>query len=328
MFRILYKTFALKIILILLVIFSTVNLVFVYLNTAGPLNEPIELIIERGLSKREIVEKLYEHDIIRFPNVLHMVTKFYGLKYKIKSGEYLFTAQITPYQVLEILTNGKSIVRKFVVPEGFTVRQIFDRLYEETRLVGEIHENITEGFLLPETYFFSYSDQRQMLVEQMKKDMSKLLDELMIFLDPLSPLKTRLDVLKLASIVERETNLDIEKPRVAAVYINRLKKGMKLQADPTTIYAITLGKTALGRQLVRSDLFMESPYNTYMVYGLPPTPIACPGRKAIEAAIKPAKTNEIFFVANGRGGHNFSTNAKDHINNVNNYRKILNSSKK
>jgi UPF0755 protein len=323
LFRIIYKTFALKLILILLIIFSTINLVFVYLNTAGPLKEPVELIIERGLSKREVVEKLHEHNVIRFPNVLYLITKFYGLKYKIKSGEYLFTSQITPIQVLEILTNGKSIVRKFVVPEGFTVRQIFDRLYEETRLVGEIHENITEGFLLPDTYFFSYNDQRQMLVEQMKKEMSKLLDDLMVHLSVTSPLKTRLDVLKLASIVERETNLDEEKPRVAAVYINRLKKGMKLQADPTTIYAITLGKTNLGRPLVRSDLFIESPYNTYMVYGLPPTPIACPGRRAIEAAIKPANTNDLFFVANGRGGHNFSTNARDHINNVNAYRKIL-----
>jgi UPF0755 protein len=322
--RLIYKTFALKIIIFLLVIFSTVNLVFVYLNTAGPLKEPKELVIERGLSKKQIIETLYANEVIRFPNVLYLFTKCYGLKYQIKSGEYLFTSQITPLQVLEILTKGKSIVRKLVIPEGLTIQQIIDKLYQDNRLVGEIHEDITEGFLLPDTYFYSYNDQRQMLVDQMKKNMSKLLDELMDRLLPTSPLKSRIDVLKLASIVERETSLDIEKPRVAAVYINRLKKGMKLQADPTTIYAITLGKTNLGRPLVRSDLFLESPFNTYVVYGLPPTPIACPGKKAIEAAISPAKTNEIFFVANGRGGHNFSTNAKDHINHVNNYRKILN----
>lgn len=323
MIRIIYKTFAFKLIIALLVFISTINLVFVYINTAGPLQESTELIIERGLSKKAIIEKLYTNNIIRFPQIFYMITKFYGIKYKIKSGEYLFTSRITPLQVLEILTKGKSIVRKLIIPEGLTIKQIFDKLYENKLLIGEIHENITEGFLLPDTYFYSYNDQRQMLVDQMKTNMSKLLDEVMPKLSTLSPLKSRIDVLKLASIVEKETSLDSEKPRVAAVYINRLKKGMKLQADPTTIYAITLGKHNLGRPLVKSDLFTKSPYNTYMVYGLPPTPIACPGRVAIEAVITPLITNELYFVANGKGGHNFSTNAKDHIKNVNIYKKII-----
>jgi UPF0755 protein len=149
--------------------------------------------------------------------------------------------------------------------------------------------------------------------------MSEILDKYMLELSPDSPLKTRMDVLTLASIVEKEAFFDDEKPHIAGVFINRLKKGMKLQADPTTIYGITLGKSKLGRMLTRKDLLIKSEYNTYHIHGLPPTPIACPGIKSIAAVVHPLKTNDLYFVVDGTGRHKFSHDFKIHNNNIQEY---------
>ena len=176
---------------------------------------------------------------------------------------------------------------------------------------------------MPSTYFYTFQDQRNKIVATMTKLMSDTLDELMPQLSQDSPIKTREDVLILASIVEKEALFDEERPRIAAVFLNRMKKKMKLQADPTTIYAITLGKYKLGRPLTKSDLKTISKFNTYHSLGLPPTPIACPGRKSIEAVIKPLKTKDIYFVVDGTGGHKFSSTLQSHIENVNAYRKSV-----
>jgi UPF0755 protein len=173
---------------------------------------------------------------------------------------------------------------------------------------------------MPSTYFYSYGDQKERLIEQMRKAMTLALDEVTAKLSADSPLKSRLDVLILASIVEKETGLDSERTTIAGVFINRLKKGMKLQADPTSIYAITEGKFKLARPLTKKDLAIISPYNTYYTSGLPPGPIACPGVKSLNAVVTPAKTNALYFVVNGKGGHNFSSNLMDHNENVLKYR--------
>lgn len=210
-----------------------------------------------------------------------------------------------------------------IIPEGITVSEIISKINGEERLVGEIIGTIPEGFLMPSTYFYSYGDQKEQIISKMRTLMSLELDKVMTRLLPNSPLKNRLDVLTLASIVEKEATLDEEKPIIAAVFINRLKKNMRLQACPTTIYAITRGQYKLTRNLTKKDLTIKSPYNTYYTPNLPPGPISCPGVKSLEAVVNPAKVNFLYFVSNGKLGHYFSSNYDDHIRYVGTYRKSL-----
>lgn len=288
----------------------------------GPLKEDREIIIEPGKNVSEIVEQLSSERIIFAPTLFKTILVIYDkVKTPVKSGEYYLSRKISPLQVIRILGSGKSIIRRFIVLEGDTVHNTLDKLKSYSRLIGSVEENITEGFLFPNTYFYSFRDQRSKLIIDMKRQMSETLDELMPELDPKSPLKTRMDVITLASIIEKEALYDYEKPHIASVFLNRLNKNMKLQADPTTIYAITKGKGKLGRLLRRKDLKIESEYNTYHVYGLPPTPICCPGRKSIEAVIKPFKTNDLYFVVDGTGRHKFSSNYEQHNRNIIEYKR-------
>lgn len=287
----------------------------------GPLKEDKEILVEPGYSISEIVEKLHNEKIITSPLLFKSILIIYDkIKTPVKSGEYYVARKISPLQVIRTLGSGKSILRRLTILEGETVHNILTQLKLSKRLIGTVEENITEGFLFPNTYFYSFQDQRSRLIIDMKRQMSDILDELMPELDPKSPLKTRMDVITLASIIEKEALYDSEKSRIASVFINRLKLNMKLQADPTTIYAITKGKNKLGRMLKRKDLKIQSEYNTYHVYGLPPTPICCPGRKSIEAAIKPLKTNDLYFVVDGTGRHRFSSNYKQHYRNIISYK--------
>ena len=232
----------------------------------------------------------------------------------------MFTPGISPLQVLRVLASGKSIIHRMVIPEGLMVSEIIDKVNSEPRLLGEIKGVVPEGYLMPSTYFYSYGDLKENIIEQMRKSMSLALDSAMTHLTPDSPLKNRLEVLIMASIVEKETGLDFERTTIAGVFINRLKKGMKLQADPTSIYAVTEGKYKLARPLTKKDLAIISPYNTYYVPRLPPSPIACPGAKSLQAVVNPAKTSALYFVVNGKGGHNFASSLKEHNENVLKYR--------
>ncbi len=267
---------------------------------------------------------LYDANILGYPKIFNIFAKFYGLLgMHLKSGEYTITAHTTPFQLFKILSSGQSILHKFVVQEGSTVHEVVRRLRAESLLKGDIESNITEGILMPQTYFFSFGDTKQKLLSSMKRLMSQALDELMPMLDPSSPLKTRMDVLNLASIIEKEAYLEEEKPRIAGVLLNRLKKNMKLQADPTTIYGITMGKYTLARPLTKSDLRSKNNYNTYYITGLPHAPIALPSRSSIEAAVKPMETKELYFVVNGHGGHNFSDDLAKHNKYIAEYKKSI-----
>ncbi len=317
------KTF-IPIIIILFLGFSFISLSLLYVITPGPLSETKNVIIYKGTSTKQIATELHTQNIIRFPYFFNMLAKAYALRGKyLKSGEYALTPGANPIQVLRILASGNSIIHKLKITEGSTINDIIEKLYNEPLLTGNIEADCTEGFLMPSTYFYSFGDSRQKLLSQMKRLMSETLDELMPSLPSNSIIKTRLEVLTLASIVEKEAGNEAEKPIVAGVFYNRLKKNMKLQADPTTIYALTLGKERLGRPLTKKDLLIKSPYNTYYNSGLPPTPIACPSRSSIEAVIKPAKTDALYFVVNGSGGHNFSSNLETHNMHVQNYRKSI-----
>lgn len=304
-------------------LFALSCLLLLYLASVGPLKTEKTIIINSGTSARHISRILAEHEIIRYPFIFRTIAiAARTLGYTLKSGEYAFTSHITAFQVLQLLESGKSVIHKFVVPEGVTVNEIRTKLQNEPLLVGEVEDNIMEGFLMPSTYFFSFGDQRQKLVSQMKRLMSEALDEITPLLDKTSPIKTRSELLILASIVEKESYLEEEKPHIAAVFLNRLKKNMMLQADPTTIYAITQGKYRLARPLSKKDLKIASPYNTYYVSGLPPSPIACPSKSAIEAVAKPSKSDDLYFVVDGNGGHNFSSDLATHNSNVMKYRRV------
>lgn len=315
-------------IIIIIAIVSSINLAGLYLLTPSSLSKSETVIIEQKLSLKQIAVRLKSRDIIAHPRFFWLIARFYALKYPLKSGEYIFTPKISPLQVLNILATGKSIIHKLVIPEGSMVSEIIAKVNCEELLLGEIKGEVPEGFLMPSTYFFAYGDQKEQIIAQMRKGMSLALDKIMLKLAPASPLKSRIEVLTLASIVEKETSLDEERAMIAAVFLNRLKKNMRLQADPTVIYAITGGKFKLGRLLSKADLLINSLYNTYYVPALPPAPIACPGIKSLEAVVSPAKTNALYFVVNGKGGHNFSTNLIDHNNNVKLYRANQNSLKK
>lgn len=309
--------------LIILLFCATVfSFVLLYLCIPGPSHFRQNVIIKHGYSTNTVSQILYEAQIIEHPKIFFIISKIYGIfGLYIKSGEYDVVPRITPMQLLKLFISGKSVVHKFTVPEGSTVHEIITRLKNEPLLSGDIEENIQEGILMPQTYFYTFGDTKQKLLSSMKKLMSHTLDELMPLLDSNSILKTRMDVINLASIVEKEAYLEAEKPRIAAVFLNRMKKNMRLQADPTTIYGITMGKESLKRSLTKTDLRSKSPYNTYHITGLPPSPIACPSRSSIEAVLKPAQTNDIYFVVNGQGGHNFSADLKSHNNNVAAYKK-------
>lgn len=301
---------------LILVLLTSINLLSGYLYLPGPLVIDRDLIIEPGLSTDKISLRLANQGIITHPQLFEIIGKLYSLYLPLKSGEYRFTAHITPIQILEKLGTGRSIIHKLLIPEGYTVSEIVEALNLEKLLTGKIIEDIPEGFLMPSTYYYSYGDKRQKIIDKMRNKMSGTLDEIMLKLPKDSPVKTRREVLILASIIEKEAGNDSERTSVAAVFLNRLKKGMKLQADPTSVYAITKGKYKLNRQLTKKDLKIESPYNTYHVSGLPAGPISCPGRKSLEAVVNPAPIDSLYFVVDGKGGHRFSNTLKKHNDNV------------
>jgi len=306
---------------VLVLLITSINFSILYLFIPGPLEKTETLIIAPKLSIKEISAKLKEHKIIYYSSLFEFIAKLYSLNNTMKSGEYSFTTKISPFQVIKILSNGKSIIHKLIIPEGSTIYEIIKKINEENRLFGEIKTKVPEGFLMPSTYFFSYGDSKEQIIDQMRRLMSSNLDKIMDQLPADSQLKTRLDVLTLASIIEKESSLESEKALIASIFLNRLKKGMKLQACPTVIYAITQGKFRLNRSLSRQDLAIKSPYNTYYVPRLPIGPICCPGEKSLYSIINPTKTDSLYFVVDGNGGHNFSNNLRDHNKNLQTYKK-------
>ncbi len=240
----------------------------------------------------------------------------------LRAGEYAFPAAISAGDVVAMLSAGKTVVRRVTVPEGLTSAEVLALVAETPGLTGEVGTPPAEGTLLPETYHFSFGDTRADLIARMREAMTAELDTLWAARDAGLPLETPEEAVVLASIVEKETAVAAERRRVAAVFVNRLRKGMLLQSDPTTIYAVTGGAGPLDRPLTRKDLAIDSPYNTYVSPGLPPGPIANPGRASLAAALNPVDSNEYYFVADGTGGHAFARTLEEHERNVARWRKI------
>lgn len=292
------------------------------LLTDGTVTQNKEVVIEKGTGLIQVSQNLANEGVIDHPWLFMADAVLSGRASKIKAGEYEIPAGAPPESVLKILCEGKVVVHRLTIPEGFTVQQVVELLNKEKHLKGEIKDIPKEGSLLPETYSFVRGDDRAILLKRMKTAMESALKEIWEKREGDCLLKTPEEALILASIVEKETGKAKERPEIAGVFINRLQKDMKLQSDPTAAYAVTEGKKPLKRRITKKDLRIESPINTYHVEGLPPQPIACPGKKALEAVVRPQKTKNLFFVANGYGGHNFSRTNAEHERHVSTWRRF------
>jgi UPF0755 protein len=288
----------------------------------GPLQHDTILIVPPSTGINIIAKELASRGIISKAFIFRVGVKFFSEQEVMKAGQYLFTAHLSSRDVVKLLQTGKTVVHRITFAEGLTSTEIAAQLALTEGLTGDLSLPIAEGSLLPETYHFSYADPRSGLIKRMRKGLSKLMMGLWPYRDANLPFKSQREALILASIVEKETGKPSERAHIAGVFINRLRKKMRLQSDPTVVYGITKGQGPLGRSLRRSELRQKTAYNTYTNYGLPPTPIANAGRKSIEAVLHPMKTNDFYFVADGTGGHLFSRTLKQHNLNVSKWRKI------
>ena len=289
----------------------------------GPAAEDKTLVIAKGSGIAEIAGILRSENVIDDTRIFRLGVRLFSDGKPLMAGEYVFPKGISPSGAMGIMIAGKSITHRLTIPEGLTVREVLELVSSEPLLDGPLPpERPAEGTLLPETYQFLRGESRTSVIDRMRNAMTEALAEEWAKRDPNILVKTPEEALALASVVEKETSLAEERPRIAGVFYNRIKKGMPLQSDPTVIFAITLGSRKLDRGLTYDDLKVDSPYNTYQVKGLPPGPIASPGRAALHAVMQPLWHKDLYFVADGTGGHAFAATLDEHNRNVANWRKI------
>jgi UPF0755 protein len=298
-----------------------------HFDAPGPLEVTRSISIPKGEGRIEIAERLEREGVIanRWSFVVnHLLQGWLGARksVELKAGEYEIKKNASMRQVMDIIAEGRSVLSKLTVPEGLTSLQIVERIKADVNLAGEVEEVPEEGSLLPETYRFSRGMPRQEIIDRMRADQQRTLSALWEKRQPDLPFQTMEQAVILASIVEKETARNDERERVAAVFVNRLRKGMPLQSDPTILYGLYGGAVQWGKPILKTEIEAKNPHNTYQVRGLPPTPICNPGRPAIEAVLNPAKTSDLYFVADGNGGHIFSETLKDHNAAVQTWRKM------
>ncbi len=293
----------------------------------GPLEEEAILVVPRGAGLSSIGQDLAAAGIVSSSDVFVLGVRLFGDAKALKAGEYAFAPNSSMKEVAELIASGVTLVHRITVPEGLSSTEIVALLMGADALDGDISDVPPDGALLPETYHFHRGDARTAILDRMRQSMTEALAEAWEKRAENLPLKSPEEALVLAAIVEKETGVDGERALVAGVFANRLRKGMPLQSDPTVVYGITLGAAPLGRALTRKDLAKPTPYNTYQIKGLPPGPIANPGRAALEAAVNPAETEFFYFVAAGDGGHAFAKTLAEHNRNVAKWRKYQRSLK-
>ena len=281
-------------------------------QTSGPLAQEKIVNIPRGLGIKEISDLLAREGVIDQPYVFMGSVIAMKARGELKYGEYRFAPHASVADVVETLMEGKVVQNALTLAEGLTSEQIVARLQENDVLTGQITHIPPEGTLLPETYKFTRGTTREQVIQHMQQAQKRSLQEIWDHRDPELPLKSPQELVILASIVEKETSKPDERTRVAAVFVNRLHRHMRLQSDPTIIYGLVGGKGSLGHPITQSEKEQPTPYNTYLIDGLPPGPIANAGRASLEATAKPARTKELYFVADGAGGHVFSENYEQH----------------
>ena len=272
--------------------------------------------ISKGTSAQGVAEALTSKNLAPHPIVARLAMRFYGFDTRLKAGEYLFEPKMSLKDILEKLTSGKVIMHKLTLPEGLTSAQMLALIDKNELLSGKITQSVSEGELFPETYAFAKGESKNEIIKKAKKQMQKNLNKVWQQRNPDIIIRNKEELLIMASLIEKETGVNAERTKVASVFYNRLNINMPLQTDPTVIYALTYGQTDLGRSLTRKDLNFDSPYNTYLYKGLPPTPICNPGLKALQAAANPEQTPYFYFVADGNGGHRFATTLNEHNQNI------------
>ncbi|MFZ4763149.1 MAG: endolytic transglycosylase MltG [Alphaproteobacteria bacterium] len=295
---------------------------------SGPLNQDRPLVVKKGETLETLASRLKQEGIISSQSLFLYILQTRHIDRRLKPGEYALPRMVSLKKLADIFEEGKTIIRRFSVPEGMTVKEVVEKMAKESAFSGSLSNIPEEGFIFPDTWLFSYGDDRQELIDRMTATMEKKLEEWWNNRAPGLPYKNKEEALILASIIERETGRKDERPRVAGVFINRLRLNMKLQSDPTVIYAVSNGYSRLPRPITKDDLRLASPYNTYHITGLPPQPIANPGEASIKAALQPEAHDYLFFVADGTGGHHFSKSLQEHNDNVSVWRKIEQKKKK
>ncbi len=310
--------------LALICMIAVIGLVFVARQAAapGPLEDDQVVVIPRNTGTAGIAEILSREGVIDQPLLFQFATVISGERGNLKAGEFAFRAGTSINEAMEIIAQGRSLLHSVTIPEGLTSYQIVNLLNENEILDGEITEVPEEGSLMPDTYRFERGTSRTQILQMMQRAQTRELERIWQRRADDLPLETPEELVILASIVEKETGRADERPRVAGVFINRLNEGMRLQSDPTIVYGLVGGQGTLGRGIRRSEIEGETPYNTYVINGLPPGPIANPGRAAMEAVANPSRTDELFFVADGTGGHTFSRTYEQHRRAVSRWRDI------
>jgi UPF0755 protein len=290
----------------------------------GPAATASTVLIKPNTGVQEISQLLFRRGLISDPRIFQVGLRAYGNDGKLKAGEYEVKARASMHEIMELLKSGKSVLYSLTIPEGLTVEQAFQRIATHEALEGEMPAEMpAEGMLAADTQRFTRGTRRQQIIDRMVAHQKELIDEIWQRRVADLPLKDVNEFVTLASIVEKETGKGDERSRVAAVFINRLKRGMRLQSDPTIIYGLFGGKgKPSDRPIFQSDIEKPTAYNTYVIDGLPPTPIANPGRAALEAVANPSKTDELFFVADGTGGHVFASTLEEHNQNVARWREL------
>ncbi len=282
----------------------------------GPLEADKVVNIPPRMGVRDIADLLLKEGVIEHPLTFIVTALMAKTREELRFGEYQFPKQASLHDVINTIVDGKVVLHQITVAEGLTSEQIVQRLLEADILSGNIKEIPREGSMLPESYRFTRGTPRDQVIQRMQQAQRRIVQETWDHRVPDLPLRSPEQLVTLASIVEKETGRADERSRVAAVFVNRLKQKMRLQSDPTIIYGLVGGKGTLGRPILRSEIEQQTPYNTYVIDGLPPGPIANPGRAALEAVANPARTRELYFVADGTGGHAFSETLDQHQRNV------------
>lgn len=294
---------------------------------SGPTTEEHVFVVQPGESLSSVANRLEQEGIVRDDQLVRLKAKLDGTELSIKTGEYIIAPQASIADVLDVLIEGKAVLHKITLPEGRTTAQLLRLIEEHPVLVGDMPaDEIAEGSLLPDTYLFNRGMTRQQLVAKMQQAQKDVLEELWPKRAEGLPFSTKEEAVILASIVEKETGIAPERPQIAGLFVTRMKRGMRLESDPTIIYGISRGEPLYNsrgerRTLYRSEIDRKTDWNTYQIDGLPKTPICNPGRDAIAAVLNPDETGHVFFVADGKGGHVFAKTLAEHNRNVAAYRR-------